>query len=102
MVSDPLSLCFVSRFIRLLLSAARENPEELSKEFPPLEGKRVPIGDVFTSCNWVLRDGFVLLPVIYVIFTHTGDATERPKSPQNAYFSLQTKMIHILDQAASN
>ncbi|KDQ58968.1 hypothetical protein JAAARDRAFT_33696 [Jaapia argillacea MUCL 33604] len=40
-----------------LLDAAREDPTYLSKTFPPLEGKRVPLGDVFTSCNWVLRDG---------------------------------------------
>ena len=37
--------------------AAREDPEELSKSFPPLHGRDVPLGDVFTSCNWVLRDG---------------------------------------------
>jgi ATP-dependent DNA helicase 2 subunit 1 len=40
-------------------SAAREDPDYLRATFPPLEGARVPIGDVFTSCNWVLRDGYV-------------------------------------------
>ncbi|KZP10481.1 Ku DNA-binding complex, Ku70 subunit [Athelia psychrophila] len=40
-----------------LLEAAREDPTLLAREFPPLaEGTRVPMGDVFTSCNWVLRD----------------------------------------------
>ncbi|XP_006458925.1 hypothetical protein AGABI2DRAFT_217743 [Agaricus bisporus var. bisporus H97] len=39
-----------------LLDAAREDPEELRKAFPPVTGKLVAMGDVFTSCNWVLRD----------------------------------------------
>lgn len=39
--------------------AAQEDPEELRKEFPPLTDKRVPMGDVFNSCNWVMRDGWV-------------------------------------------
>ncbi|KAF5364412.1 hypothetical protein D9758_010691 [Tetrapyrgos nigripes] len=43
--------------IRALLDAAKEDPEELRRMFPPLEDKRVPMGDVFTSCNWVIRDG---------------------------------------------
>ena len=37
--------------------ASREDPDELRKTFPPLTSGRVPMGDVFTSCNWVLRDG---------------------------------------------
>ncbi|KII89726.1 hypothetical protein PLICRDRAFT_562396 [Plicaturopsis crispa FD-325 SS-3] len=40
-----------------LLDAFREDPQELRRTFPPLEDKKVPMGDVFTSCNWVLRDG---------------------------------------------
>ncbi|KAK7043879.1 ATP-dependent DNA helicase II subunit 1 [Paramarasmius palmivorus] len=40
-----------------LLDSARENPEELKDTMPPLLDKRVPMGDVFTSCNWVIRDG---------------------------------------------
>ncbi|EEB97605.1 hypothetical protein MPER_03043, partial [Moniliophthora perniciosa FA553] len=40
-----------------LLDSSRENPEELKENLPPLIDKRVPIGDVFTSCNWVIRDG---------------------------------------------
>jgi len=37
--------------------AAREDPGELRKTFPPFTAGRAPMGDVFTSCNWVLRDG---------------------------------------------
>ncbi|KII89794.1 hypothetical protein PLICRDRAFT_158979 [Plicaturopsis crispa FD-325 SS-3] len=43
--------------IMQLLDAFREDPQELRNTFPPLEDKKVPMGDVFTSCNWVLRDG---------------------------------------------
>lgn len=52
----PLGAPKVQELIQLL-DAAREDPNELTKTFPPLVGKRVPMGDVFTSCNWVLRDG---------------------------------------------
>ncbi|ESK87600.1 dsb repair complex subunit [Moniliophthora roreri MCA 2997] len=40
-----------------LLDSSRENPEELKETLPPLVDKCVPIGDLFTSCNWVIRDG---------------------------------------------
>ncbi|KIM39192.1 hypothetical protein M413DRAFT_447154 [Hebeloma cylindrosporum] len=53
---SPLSASTVQEVIQLL-DAAREEPGELRKTFPPLTTGRVPMGDVFTSCNWVLRDG---------------------------------------------
>ncbi|KAH9917274.1 ku70-like protein [Fomitopsis serialis] len=40
-----------------LLEAAREDPNYLRESFPPMTEGRVPMGDVFTSCNWVIRDG---------------------------------------------
>jgi len=55
--SSYLPLRFDPKCCTLSPSAAREDPSFLSKEFPPLPvGKKVPMGDVFTSCNWVLRD----------------------------------------------
>ncbi|KAJ7265502.1 ku70-like protein [Mycena haematopus] len=54
---EPLSAPKIQELIQLL-DAFREDTEELKKQFPPLtDGKRVAMGDVFTSCNWVLRDG---------------------------------------------
>ncbi|KAJ7432310.1 SPOC like C-terminal domain-containing protein [Mycena galericulata] len=53
----PLSAPKIQELIQLL-DGFREDPEELKNNFPPLpDGKRVAMGDVFTSCNWVLRDG---------------------------------------------
>ncbi|KAJ7637214.1 SPOC like C-terminal domain-containing protein [Mycena rosella] len=53
----PLSAPKIQELIQLL-DAFREDPEELKNNFPPIpDGKRVAMGDVFTSCNWVLRDG---------------------------------------------
>ncbi|OSC96961.1 ku70-like protein [Trametes coccinea BRFM310] len=40
-----------------LIDEARENPDVLRETFPPMTEGRVPVGDVFTSCNWVMRDG---------------------------------------------
>ncbi|KAJ7248523.1 SPOC like C-terminal domain-containing protein [Mycena rebaudengoi] len=53
---EPLNAPKIQELIQLL-DAFREDPEELKNNFPPLVGKRVAMGDVFTSCNWVLRDG---------------------------------------------
>ncbi|KAJ7129186.1 SPOC like C-terminal domain-containing protein [Mycena epipterygia] len=53
----PLNAPTIQELIQLL-DAFREDSDELKKNFPPLAGgKRVAMGDVFTSCNWVLRDG---------------------------------------------
>ncbi|KXN91753.1 ATP-dependent DNA helicase II subunit 1 [Leucoagaricus sp. SymC.cos] len=58
-IFQPISLLSAPKVQELiqLLDAARENSSELRETFPPLTGKRMPMGDVFTSCNWVLRDG---------------------------------------------
>lgn len=39
-----------------LINEARDNPDLLSEEYPPTD-KHIPVGDLFTSCNWILRDG---------------------------------------------
>ncbi|KAF7294246.1 SAP domain-containing protein [Mycena chlorophos] len=54
---SPLSAPKIQELIHLL-DGFREDNDALKTNFPPmLDGKRVPMGDVFTSCNWVLRDG---------------------------------------------
>ncbi|KAG6865389.1 hypothetical protein C0991_002970 [Blastosporella zonata] len=53
---SPLNASTIQELIQLL-DDAREDPATLRKAFPPLQGKRIAMGDVFTSCNWVLRDG---------------------------------------------
>lgn len=49
----------VSAYSMICFKEARENPGLLRDTFPPVQEKKVPMGDVFTSCNWVMRDGFV-------------------------------------------
>ena len=34
----------------------REDPSKLQESYPPTDAP-VALGDVFTSCNWVMRDG---------------------------------------------
>ncbi|KAI0763322.1 ku70-like protein [Trametes elegans] len=40
-----------------LLDEVREKPETLKEMFPPMKDRRIPVGDVFTRCNRVMRDG---------------------------------------------
>ncbi|THU98368.1 Ku DNA-binding complex Ku70 subunit [Dendrothele bispora CBS 962.96] len=53
---SPLDVSKV-REIQSLLDAATEDLDELKKVLPPMVGKTVAMGDVFTTCNWVFRDG---------------------------------------------
>ncbi|KAJ3886512.1 SPOC like C-terminal domain-containing protein [Lentinula edodes] len=39
-----------------IVTAAQEDSDEIQKQFPPCDSP-VAMGDVFTSCNWVIRDG---------------------------------------------
>ncbi|KAH9964719.1 hypothetical protein BGW80DRAFT_1347452 [Lactifluus volemus] len=39
-----------------LIDEARDNPHLLGEDYPSTD-KHIPGGDVFTSRNWVLRDG---------------------------------------------
>jgi ATP-dependent DNA helicase 2 subunit 1 len=41
----------------LIFIDARSSPGLLSEDYPPTD-KHIPVGDLFTSCNWVLRDGY--------------------------------------------
>ena len=38
------------------ITDARSDFEYLKTQFPPSNGQ-APLGDVFISCNWVIRDG---------------------------------------------
>ncbi|EKM57865.1 uncharacterized protein PHACADRAFT_116276 [Phanerochaete carnosa HHB-10118-sp] len=40
-----------------LVDAARGDTSYLKETFPPVQGNRMAVGDVFTSCNWIMRDG---------------------------------------------
>ncbi|KAJ3935286.1 MAG: SPOC like C-terminal domain-containing protein [Lentinula lateritia] len=51
----PISAPTIQELIQLL-NAAQEDSDEIQKQFPPCDS-RVAMGDVFTSCNWVIRDG---------------------------------------------
>ncbi|KAG1735345.1 SPOC like C-terminal domain-containing protein [Suillus paluster] len=64
-----------------LLDAAREDPELLKSTFPPLTGNKMPLGDVFTSCNWVLRDG-APKTASKRVFLITDDDNPHPGSKQ--------------------
>ncbi|TRM62208.1 ku70-like protein [Schizophyllum amplum] len=52
----PLNAASIQGLIKLL-NTFREDNEFLRSEFPPVEGKYIAMGDVFTSANWILRDG---------------------------------------------
>ncbi|KAH9063618.1 SPOC like C-terminal domain-containing protein [Lactarius vividus] len=57
-VYQPTSVINAPKILDLnqLINEARDNPDLLREEYPPTD-KHIPVGDLFTSCNWILRDG---------------------------------------------
>ncbi|KAI0667937.1 ku70-like protein [Trametes maxima] len=79
-----------------LLDEARENPEMLREMFPPMTDKRVPIGDVFTSCNWVMRDG-APKTATKRIFLITDEDDPHPGSSRNRMMtSARTTLVDLV------
>ncbi|KAF8799055.1 Ku DNA-binding complex, Ku70 subunit [Phlegmacium glaucopus] len=90
----PLSAPKVQELIQLL-DAARENPEELRTMFPPLKEGRVPMGDVFTSCNWVLRDGAPKTASKRVFLITDEDNPHPGKGNKQLITSARTTLIDL-------
>ncbi|KAG5352384.1 hypothetical protein C0989_002575 [Termitomyces sp. Mn162] len=91
---SPLGAPTIQELIRLL-DDAREDPETLRKAFPPLQGKRVPMGDVFTSCNWVLRDGAPKTATKRVFLITDEDNPHSGPGSQQLITSARTTLIDL-------
>ncbi|EJD06786.1 ku70-like protein [Fomitiporia mediterranea MF3/22] len=83
-----------------LLHEAKDNHKWLRYEFPPSE-KQVPLGDVFTSCNWALRDGMPKSG-IKRIFLITDEDDPHPGA-KNAQLvtSAQTTLLDLTQAGVS-
>ncbi|KAG6917848.1 hypothetical protein DXG01_000753 [Tephrocybe rancida] len=91
---SPLSAPTIQELTQLL-DDAREDPAALRKAFPPLQDKRVAMGDVFTSCNWVLRDGAPKTATKRVfLITDEGNPHSGPAS-QQLITSARTTLIDL-------
>ncbi|KAF8071492.1 SPOC like C-terminal domain-containing protein [Lyophyllum atratum] len=91
---SPVSAPKIQQLIQLL-DAAREDPEELRKAFPPMKGKRVPMGDVFTSCNWVIRDGAPKTATKRVFLITDEDDPHPGPGSQQLITSARTTLIDL-------
>lgn len=89
----PISLESIQELIRVI-DDAREDPEHLRKAFPPLPGTKMPMGDVFTSCNWVLRDN-APKTASKRVFLITDDDNPSPASTK-MLTSARTTLIDLM------
>ncbi|KAF8520514.1 Ku DNA-binding complex Ku70 subunit [Gautieria morchelliformis] len=64
-----------------LMHDVKQEPQKLSELYPPKDGPPVPVGDVFTSCNWVIRDGAPKTGMKR-IFLVTNNDDPHPGNPQ--------------------
>ncbi|KAF8835667.1 Ku DNA-binding complex, Ku70 subunit [Paxillus ammoniavirescens] len=88
----PVSAPIIQELIRLL-DEAREDPDLLRSTFPPVQGTKMPMGDVFTSCNWVIRDG-APKTASKRVFLITDDDNPHPNSKQ-LLTSSRTTLIDL-------
>ncbi|KAI6043106.1 SPOC like C-terminal domain-containing protein [Pisolithus marmoratus] len=95
----PISVETIQELIRVI-EDAREDPEHLEKTFPPLSGTKMPMGDVFTSCNWVLRDSAPKIASKRV-FLITDDDNPNPASTK-MLTSARTTLIDLMQSGMSN
>ncbi|TBU27758.1 ku70-like protein [Dichomitus squalens] len=97
-VYQPLATIDVPKVAQLmqLLDEARENPGMLREEFPPMKDKRIPVGDVFTSCNWVMRDGAPKTATKRVFFITDEDNPHPGAAISRLTTSARTTLIDLV------
>ncbi|PFH46457.1 hypothetical protein AMATHDRAFT_77665 [Amanita thiersii Skay4041] len=78
-----------------LLDTAREDPNELRRSFPPVTENKVPMGDVFTSCNWVFRDGAPKTATKRVFLITNDDTPHTGAHSQQLITSARTTLIDL-------
>ncbi|KAI6109983.1 SPOC like C-terminal domain-containing protein [Pisolithus sp. B1] len=91
--NTPLSVTSIVPLNPLRIDA-RDDPEHLKKTFPPLPGTKMPMGDVFTSCNWVLRDS-APKTASKRVFLITDDDNPSPASTK-ILTSARTTLIDLM------
>ncbi|KIY71036.1 Ku DNA-binding complex, Ku70 subunit [Cylindrobasidium torrendii FP15055 ss-10] len=82
--------------LRELVHLLEEPRHNLAQTFPPLpEGQRVPLGDVFTSCNWVIRDGPARAPKSATkrVFLITDE--DQPHTASQLITSARTTLVDL-------
>ncbi|RPD54794.1 ku70-like protein [Lentinus tigrinus ALCF2SS1-7] len=98
-VYQPIATVDAPKVVELmqLLDEARENPEKLAEMFPPMpDKKRVPVGDVFTSCNWVIRDGAPKTATKRIFFITDEDNPHPGAASSRLIASARTTLIDLV------
>ncbi|KAH9847820.1 ku70-like protein [Lenzites betulinus] len=79
-----------------LFDEARENPGLLEETFPPMTGKRIALGDVFTSCNWVIRHDAPKTATKRIFFITDEDDPHPGPSGHRLMNSARTTLIDLV------
>ncbi|KAI9456788.1 SPOC like C-terminal domain-containing protein [Russula earlei] len=101
-VYQPMSTINATRILDLnqLIDEAREDPGLLSGDYPSTD-KHIPVGDLFTSCNWVLRDGAPKSATKRVfLITDNDDPLVDSRNPQ-LVTSARTTLSDLLQAGVS-
>lgn len=77
-----------------ILEDARSDPKYLRSQFPPSK-VQVPLGDVFTSCNWAIRDGAPKTAIKRVFLITNQDNPHPEDSGVQLSTSARTTLVDL-------
>jgi len=101
-VYQPMSTINATKILDFnqLIDEAHEDPGLLSVEYPSTD-KHIPVGDLFTSCNWVLRDGAPKSATKRVfLITDNDDPLVESRNPR-LITSARTTLVDLLQAGVS-
>ncbi|ETW82733.1 hypothetical protein HETIRDRAFT_157084 [Heterobasidion irregulare TC 32-1] len=79
-----------------LVDEARTDMSVLREACPPLDDRCIPMGDVFTSCNWVLRDGAPKTASKRVFLITDNDDPHRDAISEKLLLAARTTLVDLV------
>lgn len=87
------NMCNVTHSKALL--EMRENPSKLQEAYPPTSSP-VALGDVFTSCNWVMRDGAPKSATKRIFLITDDDNPHSSKGRDRLVLTARTTLVDLV------
>ncbi|KZV77298.1 Ku DNA-binding complex, Ku70 subunit [Peniophora sp. CONT] len=96
-VYQPISAISAEHIMDLsaFISEIRENPTKLAETYPPTDHP-IALGDVFTSCNWVIRDGAPKSATKRVFLLTDNDNPHAGKGRERLILTARTTLVDLV------
>ncbi|VDC04946.1 unnamed protein product [Peniophora sp. CBMAI 1063] len=96
-VYQPISSISAEHIMDLsaFISEMQENPSKLQEAYPPTSSP-VALGDVFTSCNWVMRDGAPKSATKRIFLITDDDNPHSSKGRERLILTARTTLVDLV------